>query len=573
MLQSPDTLATASVSAERGIVVSRTDTVKVGGSRTVTELLLQSPGMTVSDNGGLAGLKTLNLRGLGSTNTSILVDGVRVGNVQSGQPDLGMFCLDNFKGVVIDYAQNSVSFLTSRPSFTDGAVSGRFGCEAGSFSTFLPSGRLDFRLSDRLSLSATAAGTFSEGDYEYSDGIRRQNNDITRLGGGIDLFGLMDRGDWMAKVWYNGSDRGTPGSVSWPSTDRQHDRNYLVQGTLRKTVSRTYSLTLSAKASRDDVLYQSSYGDSDYSQKEFQLNSTHRFRVVRWLDLCAAEELQLDDLESAFYDALRFSTRVTGGAEFRFGPLKADLTCEYAGTSDRDALSSNVVSPALDFRLKAMETLDIVGFVRRAYRTPTFNELYYPGYGNPELKPEDAFLSDLGLDWRKKLSQSWSLKAKTDIWFNRLSDKITSAPSKEDPSLWMPFNIDVVNAFGMDAEAGAGYSSGDLRTSIDARYSFNKADGVPYLSKHTLVVAADVSLKSWSLDAVMNSRSGRRDSYGDMPDWNTLDMFLSKSFEIRNAAFLVIKASFRNIFDNRYELVTDYPMQGRNFLFGAEIKF
>ena len=71
-----DSLQAVTVTADKGRVVSRTDTLSVRFSNSVTDVLHQSPGLYVGDNGGFAGLKTVGLRGLGSAQTSVYLDGV-----------------------------------------------------------------------------------------------------------------------------------------------------------------------------------------------------------------------------------------------------------------------------------------------------------------------------------------------------------------------------------------------------------------------------------------------------------------------------------------------------------------
>mgnify|MGYP002520035345 CR=1 FL=1 len=173
-----DSIQSIIITADKGVIVSRVDTLPLQASSTVSDLLHQSPGLYVGDYGGPAGLKTVSLRGLGSSHTSVYVDGVRVGNVQSGQCDLGTLGLDNFSAAVVDYAQNSLYFTTARPVFRGRAshrdcvshlsaapdlcpvsVTARF--QAGSFNTYMPYLRADFRLNDLLALSANAAGVFS----------------------------------------------------------------------------------------------------------------------------------------------------------------------------------------------------------------------------------------------------------------------------------------------------------------------------------------------------------------------------------------------------------------------------
>ena len=79
-----DTLHAVTITADKGVTISRSDTLRVINSASASDILLQSPGFYVGDNGGLSGLKTVSLRGMGSAHTSIYMDGVRVGNVQSG---------------------------------------------------------------------------------------------------------------------------------------------------------------------------------------------------------------------------------------------------------------------------------------------------------------------------------------------------------------------------------------------------------------------------------------------------------------------------------------------------------
>ena len=287
----PDSLEAATVVADRGLVISRTDTLRVSPSGDITSTLNLLPGLYVGDYGSLAGLKSVSLRGFGSAHTALFIDGVRVKNIQSGQADLGMLDLASTGAVVADYAQNSLSFMTARPVFGDAPVSGEVRLSYGSFGTWLPYGRLNGRLTDRWSLSASVGGTLTRGNFPLQDGTLRTNNDLKQLRTGVDLFGLLEEGDFHAKVYYNGADRGTPGSLSWPSADRQQDRNVLGQFLLRRHFGPVYTLHLSGKTAFDKLFYQSEWGNTDYRQTEFQLSSAHKFRVKPWWELSLATDL------------------------------------------------------------------------------------------------------------------------------------------------------------------------------------------------------------------------------------------------------------------------------------------
>lgn len=579
-----DSLHAVTVTADKGVVVSRKDTLSLANSLTVSDVLQLSPSLLVGDNGGPAGLKTVSLRGMGSAHTAIYVDGVRVGNVQSGQTDLGMLGMENFSSAVVDYAQNSVSFSTARPVFGAHPVSASASFLAGSFGTYMPKIRLDFRLTDRLSLSANASGVFSKGDFTYADTLSRTNNDLMQFRAGLDLFGIMGGGDFHIKAYYNDAERGTPGSTFYPSADRQRDRNAFLQGVMTKRFSNLYTLKISAKGSYDDIFYTSSWGDSRYGQTELQLNSAHDFQIKDWWKLSLAADLQWDGLKSTGYEASRFSAFAALASSFRLQRFSADVAFEYQGAFDRNGLSRNAFSPSVDLKYTVLKGLDVIAFGRRAYRIPTFNELYYAGYGNPELMPEDAWMTDIGLDFHRTLSSKWSLSAKLDGFCNLLKDKIISAPTEADPNIWLPYNIGRVRSAGVDAVVGTDYHSDGWLFSFDAKYTWQSAvditqdsysygSAVPYIAKHTVVLSGLLSWKGWSLSPLWQLRAGRSDGYGEMPDWNTLDVTMSKTFCMAKAGSMGLKVSVRNLLDCRYEVVSGYPMPGRSFIAGVEYKF
>ncbi len=584
--ETPDTLQAVTIVADKGVVVSRTDTVSFKHYTTATEALLRVPGLGISDYGGLAGLKGVSLRGLGTAHTDIYLDGVRVSNFQSGQNDLGMLPMETLGSAVVDYAQNSLSFRTAKPVFGERIFGGQVGLQAGSFGTWMPAARFDFKASERVSISAHAAGIITKGDFPYGDPkTLRTGNDLKQLRAGADVFGVLDGGDWHAKAYYNASDRGTPGSLSWPSTDRQQDKNVVVQGSLRKAFSDLYTLNLSAKGAYDKIFYQSAWGDSDYNFTDFQLNSSHSFRLTDWWGVSLAADIERGTLKSpGLYDAARTAVISALATAFRLGWFSADLALEYRGTFDKGQQALNRLSPSVDLRFTIFEGLDIVAFGRRAFRAPTFNELYYPGYGNQNLLPEDAWLTDLGIDFHRALNSDWALGLKLDGFYNYLTNKIISAPMPDDLNVWLPYNIGKVQAKGIDAALSLRYDNGRLSGGLSARYSYQNAvdktpdsytfgQQVPYIAKNTVVLAGDIALAGWRLDAVWNWRGGRFDASGEMPDWNTLDLTLAKDFKLGHVGVLSLNVSARNLLDCRYELVRDYPMPGRSFLGGFTFKF
>ena len=187
------------------------------------------------------------------------------------------------------------------------------------------------------------------------------------------------------------------------------------------------------------------------------------------------------------------------------------------------------------------------------------------------------------MQWRKRIS-IWSVNADADFNYNAINDKIVSAPSAEDPGIWFPYNVGKARMYGVDLRTGAAFKKGDWAGSMSATYTWqdtkDKTPGsasfgeqLPFVSRHSLVAALGGSFKGFSLDLLWNLRCGRRDSYGEIPDYNTLDVTAGKNFPFRGGRSLALRVIARNITDARYELSSGYPMPGRSFYGSIEYHF
>ena len=71
-------------------------------------------GVQIKDYGGIGGLKTVNVRSLGTNHTGVFYDGVQLGNAQNGQIDLGRFSLDNMEALQLYNGQKSTIHQTAK---------------------------------------------------------------------------------------------------------------------------------------------------------------------------------------------------------------------------------------------------------------------------------------------------------------------------------------------------------------------------------------------------------------------------------------------------------------------------
>ena len=585
-----DTLQTARVVADRGLSVSRCDTLTLSSTHNIEDVLLSFPTVNLSSYGSSAGLKSFSLRGLGSAHSAIYIDGVRLSGVQNGQADIGLFEPLFFDKAVVDYAQNSISLQSSKPEFGDGIVNGQVLLKAASWSSYNPQARLDVKISKRLSARLSADYLGEKGDFPISESLRRENNDIRRFRLAADLFQKLSKGDLRLKAFYSDSRRGTPGSLSYPSDDRQNDRNMFLQATLDKSFSPLYSLKASAKLGSDRMEYLSSWGNSDYDLKEAQLNTSHLFAIRDFLSASLNAGAVYSALESNLYSASRIDAYAGAGLRLSLERLQASLSLNYDFQSNDDASGQDrrvsALSPSAELSYLISKNLTLNAFARRAFRSPTLNELFYPGYANPSLKNEDASMFDLGLDYRWTVGKV-KAEVKADVFYNSLKDKIMSAPSEADPYLWLPYNIGKVKELGADVSASALISWERASLKPYLRYAYQKAADVTsgaslfdsslsqlaYVPLHSLSIGGRLNAGKWNADAVWQWKTGRCDSYGSLDDISLLDLKAGRSFTLGSKVEMDLQLVARNLLDIRWQSVRDYPMPGRSFAVSLGLKF
>ena len=73
----------------------------------VADALRYFSGVQLKDYGGVGGIKTVNIRSMGTNHLGISYDGIELGNAQNGQIDLGQFSLDNVEEITLFNGQKS----------------------------------------------------------------------------------------------------------------------------------------------------------------------------------------------------------------------------------------------------------------------------------------------------------------------------------------------------------------------------------------------------------------------------------------------------------------------------------
>ena len=92
------------------------------GSHNVADALRYFSGVQLKDYGGIGGLKTVNIRSMGTNHVGVFYDGIELGNAQNGTVDLGRFSLDNMESVTLYNGQKSAIFQSAKDFGSAGTI-------------------------------------------------------------------------------------------------------------------------------------------------------------------------------------------------------------------------------------------------------------------------------------------------------------------------------------------------------------------------------------------------------------------------------------------------------------------
>ena len=640
--QEADTLAASAVySVKRLPVVRPSEEVflpdAVAAPSQVADVLRRFTGVQVKDYGGVGGLKTVNVRSLGSEHVGVFLDGIQIDNAQNMQVDLGRFSTDGIGSVSLynnqktrrlqtakEYAAGaSVHLDSERPAPPDGS-SARVRLRGGSFGTVNPTLQWD-KVFGPVTLRTSAEFLTSTGRYKYpyfDTTLVRENSDIRSLRLETRLFGTVLKGEWRLHLYAYGSERGFPGPVirralGFPfSAERQADQDLFVQGGWDQEWTERYSTAVRFKYANDYTHYDTHPEknpmalpyDLHYRQQSAYVSVAQSYVLSAPWSVDLSTDLQHNTLDSdagQFVSPRRTVLTAALASRLVWERFRAAAHIVYLGAWDefdnpaaggwsRENAYRHAWMPSLSLFYSPAGWLETEAFVRRSYRLPSFNDLYYTQMGNSKLEPESAFQTGVNLR-AAGTAGAWTWQARLSPYYNRVENKIVAIPTVSQ-FRWTMLNIGIVDVTGVDAKVGIGYRQGDWSADMTARYSFQRAldhsepgsqtwgNQIPYIPLHCGSIDLVAGWRRWSLswDTTFTgerwSRSANTADYYIAP-WSISNLSVARNFSFpafggrTSQPELTLSLSCNNIFDQPYQIVHGYPMPGRSLLGCIDIRF
>ena len=546
-------------------------------ARSIDELLQGVEGVSFARNGGIGQITAMYLRGGESDHVLWLIDGVRIGSVSAGLPALqdlpvdlierieivrgprsSLYGADAMGGVVQIFTRRSAA---AEPSFRVGA--GSHGTRQASAGIRFGDDRLWWDLqAAHLQTDGTNAclgAPFPPGGGCFTSEPDRDPYENTSLNlragyrvGDHELEGFVQRAEADVAFdgsFYNQSDLvNQVAGIKWSSQWSEAWRSQWQLGQSRDE-SKSTRAGLNATGIFD------TRRDSVGWQNEWETRSGRWIAGLDWLR---------DQISgTTTYDRVTRENR----------SIYASYSTEWSGTriglsarADNDQQFGSALTGSLALG-RAVGPLQLYASAGTAFKAPTFNDLYFPGFSNPDLDPERARTLEMGVkaspDWG-----SWSVSAyRSEIKDLVAFDFVTFTPQNlaeatltglEGRLQWRQGDWRWDQSIGwLRAEDRSGDSS--ARRELPRRPQWQARSGLTW----------ETSAVDWSASVLF---TGRR--YDDLA--NTVELGshalvdLAVTWRASNSMDVQLKVA--NAFDRQYATANWYSALGREVFFNIRYR-
>lgn len=536
------------------------------------DLLTGRAGFSLANNGGQGKSTSVFLRGTESDHVLVLVDGIKLGSATSGGASLQDIPVEQIERIEIVRGPFSslygsealggvIQIFTRRPQ---GRFTPNFSAAIGSERTRRVSAGAGGRSGD-----ASHGGWYAiQAGYENTDGINAyrgprnfdpdrdgyRNASLTMQGG----YRFDEHWDAELRVFRAEGRNEYDGSLNNEADTVQQ----VVGGRVRYAANDRVRFTASAGASAD---LSENFLDGVYSSNF----DTRRKLASLQADLGVGGGLlslgfdwsgdQVDG-NTRYARDRRINRGLFGQWQQDFG----DHSVQAGVRRDDDSQFGGETTGSLLWGWNFTRQLRLGASYGTAFKAPTFNELYFPGYGNPALGPETSRSVELSLRGDHGNAR-WALHA----YETRIDDMIAFDASLGD--FGGPNNIDRARIRGVEAEGAVRVADWDLRASLtrlDPRNDGNNPNHdhvLPRRARASGRIDADRRFGRFSVGA---SVIGVGERYDNLTNTTRLGGYgladLRVGYALAPAWNLQLSAG--NLFDKRYETAALYNQPGRTWL-------
>ncbi len=578
------------------------ESVQFGFNKVITNLYT-IPGVYIRDYGGLGGVKTISVRGLGATNTTILIDGIKINTTQNGLFDLSLIPsgfvnkIELLRGGFASfYGGNAASGVLNLSLANEEKGNIRTAFETGSFNSYGWDISSNFHVFNQISHFLGLSYLSSKGDYPFTTYQFGEKRNYERENGSFSNFSTIfsntiefDNSLLKANFLFSSARRGVPGAV------------------LQNQIE-------SKRAKLDDKFFVGSIGlhSQIFDSTLFSINIDAQILNNKFFDpdgigvITKKETVKF--LNNEFHSSMNFLHTTAGFelnfiAELTFASLKGDMLQPEVGNFVRRisqaigftitksfAIAKNPIEVFASYRFDSYSDfspyhsfsfgghaqffdnfLGTKSTFSSNFRAPSFNEMYYLNYGTNKLKPERS--TTFNFEIYSNFYEYFRLTLA--LFYTITIDKIISIP--RNPLQWSAQNLGQSLSRGLEASLLGKISfftyslSYTFQDVIDAqKHSLTQRKHIPYTPKSLLSCNARFNIFKYTSLEFRWFYSSERFALPDnsinsrLKPYALLDVALNRELKLGIVKFF-ITFEFSNILNTDYEIYKNYPMAGRSF--------
>jgi len=386
------------------------------------DLMSHVPGSSLVRNGGRGSSTSMSLRGNQSDHTLFLMDGVRIGSATTGGAALAAINLSTVQRIEIirgpksnlygaDAIGGVVNIITRKTELSRVLnVEAGFGSNGTQDTTILLGAN-----GDKYSLTAVLNHLDTDGidNTESKAGINGDDDGFTKDSMAINYqYQVTDSALW--KVTYNQNDTKADydnncSIGSWPNSSPVDCDIYssgevsALASTMDMNISEQWQTSFQIGHTIDEGSERARNIDLSTTNNGGKFNTKKTEATwVNTLGLAAGQALMLgldyqkEEVDSSTVYNEESRENSAGFAQFQtqLGAVDTNLGVRY---DDNEQFGSHTTVSFLA-GIDLSETLRLVGSFGEGFKAPTFNDLYYPGFGNASFVPEESKNIEIGLN-------------------------------------------------------------------------------------------------------------------------------------------------------------------------------
>lgn len=550
--------------------------IENSGAPDVETLLRSVPGVEVVQSGGLGSQSSIFMRGANSNQVLVLLDGVRIDSATTGSTALEHIMLDSIERIEI--VRGNASSLYGSEAI--GGVIQLFTKQGKGAPSFNASAGVGNEGTRRM--SAGFSGAVSDTSFSVNasriktDGVSAMNPQIMTNANpnnnGYDNTTL----NAQVRHAFN-ADHALTASVYSTRGNTSFDNAYGLPTDINNTIENLdkYSLASDDQLSSiwhsqlriaqgidDSHTYTNGLPVYRFETRNNQAAWQNNFKIAdkQQLSLSVENLNQAVISTTAYTQTSRNVNSILGGYLGEYGANQVQLNLRQDRYSDFGIANTGLLGYGYSFAQDWRATASI----SNAFKAPTFNDLFYPGYSNPNLSPERSVNREAGLHY-----SSDGQRVDLVYFDNRIHDLI-----EYDAMTYIPYNVGLAEIKGQELSYAGDFGQTHLNASATFQNPVDETSGLQLIrrAKNFGNLGVSHDFDRLNLGAEVRYSGARQDMNFNAYPSSTVILsayqILNLTAHYRIDKHLTALGSLGNVFNRNYSEVYGYNTLGRTLFVG-----